>query len=117
MAKGILVNYDYCIGCHSCEIACKKHLGLAKGEFGMKVCEVGPYEYVNGEGNGKDRWEWTFMPMLTKACTMCEDRVEKGKMPMCVQHCQGWCLEYGDVEGLAAKLGKDPKTRSALLVR
>ena len=21
--KGILINYDYCTGCHSCEVACK----------------------------------------------------------------------------------------------
>ena len=30
------------------------------------------------------------MPVLTKACDMCEDRVAKGKMPMCVQHCQAF---------------------------
>ena len=45
MTKAILVNYDYCTGCHSCEVACKKILELRKGEFGMKVCEVGPFEY------------------------------------------------------------------------
>ena len=74
----ILVNYEYCTGCHSCEVACKKHLGLPAGEFGIKVAEIGPFEY-EGAKNNKDRWEWTWMPVLTKACDMCEDRVAKGK--------------------------------------
>ena len=52
--KGILINYEFCTGCHSCEVACKKHLGLPAGEFGIKLTETGPYAY---EGKtGKDRW-------------------------------------------------------------
>ena len=53
--KGILVNYEFCTGCHSCEVACKKHLGLPAGEFGIKLTETGPFEYSGAEGN-KDRW-------------------------------------------------------------
>ena len=64
--KGILVSYDYCTGCHSCEVACKKELGLAKGEFGIKVA--------------------------------------KGKLPMCVQSCQAWCMAYGELEDLKGKI-------------
>ncbi len=109
--KGILINYDYCTGCHSCEVACKKHLDLPSGEFGIKLTEVGPYEY-EGKDTPKDRWEWTWLPVITKACDMCEDRTAKGKMPMCVQHCQAWCMYYGDVEELAAKM--DGKTRWSL---
>ena len=113
LVKGILVNYEYCTGCHSCEVACKKHLGLPAGEFGIKVAEIGPFEY-EGAKNNKDRWEWTWMPVLTKACDLCEDRVAKGKMPMCVQHCQAWCLYHGEVDDLAKKI--DGTSRCALLV-
>ena len=111
--KGILVNYEYCTGCHSCEVACKKVLDLPKGEFGIKVEEVGPYQYASKE-EGPEKWEWTFVPMLTKACDLCEDRVSKGKMPMCVQHCQAWCMYYGEAEDLVKKM--DGETRFALLV-
>ena len=52
--KGILVNYEFCTGCHSCEVACKKHLGLPEGEFGIKVSEIGPYQYA-GESRG-NQW-------------------------------------------------------------
>lgn len=111
--KGILVNYEYCTGCHSCEIACKKHLNLSAGEFGIKLTETGPYPYE--DKTGKDRWEWTWLPILTKACDLCIDRTEKGKIPQCVQHCQAWCMYFGEVEELARKM--DGSSRCALLTR
>ena len=71
--KGLLVNYEICTGCHSCEVACKKHLDLKEGEFGIKLCELGPYEYEDAEPYvGKERWDWAWIPVLTKKCDMCE---------------------------------------------
>ncbi len=71
---------------------------------------MGPYEY---EGKAApNKWEWTWLPVITKACDMCADRTEKGKMPMCVQHCQAWCMYFGEVEELAAKM--DGKSRFSL---
>lgn len=102
MTKGLLINTEFCTGCHSCEVACKNHLGLAQGEWGIKLAEVGPYKYETGKAQGK--WEWAFHPQLTKACTLCEDRTAVGKMPMCVQHCQAWCIDYGDVEELVKRI-------------
>lgn len=100
--KGILVNYEYCTGCHACEVACRNELGLGKGEFGIKLSETGPFEY---EGRtGKDHWEWTWLPVVTKACNMCTERVAQGKMPACVQTCQAWCMYYGEVEDLVKKM-------------
>lgn len=113
--KGILVNYEFCTGCHSCEVACKKHLDLPEGEFGIKVSEIGPYEYSGKADDNKERWEWTWLPALTRACDMCAERTEKGKIPMCVQHCQAWCMYYGEVEDLAKKI--DGTSRCALLTR
>ena len=61
----------------------------------------------------KDKWEWTYMPVITQACDMCAARTEIGKMPMCVQHCQAWCMYYGEAEELVKRM--DGKTRWALL--
>ena len=102
MTKGILINYDYCTGCHSCEVACKKELGLPEGEFGIKLSETGPFEY-SAEAKGPGRWEWTWLPVVTKACDMCESRTAKGKMPMCVQHCQA--LPGSPLRGAGRKAG------------
>lgn len=105
---GILINYEYCTGCHSCEIACKKELNLPEGQFGIKLTEIGPWQ-IN-----EDKWEWTYMPVMTNLCDMCSDRVAEGKLPSCVQHCQAWCMYYGEVDELAKKI--DGKSRMALLV-
>ena len=110
--NGMLVNYDFCTGCHSCEVACKKELGLQKGEYGIKISEIGPYR--SSAENGGGEWEWTFYPMLTKSCDLCEGRVAKGKLPMCIQHCQAWCMAYGELDDLTKKI--DGKGRYALLV-
>jgi Fe-S-cluster-containing dehydrogenase component len=111
--KGILINYEFCTGCHSCEVACKKYLGLEAGEFGIKLSETGPYQYSSGAQQGK--WEWAYLPVVTLACDMCESRVEQGKIPMCVQHCQAWCMYYGEDEDLAKKI--DGSSRCALFTR
>ena len=111
MTKGILINYDY-----SCEVACKKQLNLPKGEFGIKLSETGPFEYSSLKGHApKEAWEWTWLPVVTKACNLCEDRTSEGKMPMCVQHCQAWCMYYGEAEDLVKKM--DGKSRWALFTR
>lgn len=116
MAKGLLINYDFCTGCHSCEVACKKYLDLPEGEFGIQVQEIGPFKYSEKEGSmPKDEWEWTYVPVITNACNMCVDRDEVGKMPMCVQHCQAWCMYYGEVDELAKRI--DDKNRWVLLTQ
>ena len=103
--KGILVNYEYCTGCHSCEVACKKYLKLNEGEYGIKLGEIGPFEFAGK--HEPEKFEWCYVPVITKACNWCEDRTAKGKMPMCVQHCQAWCMYYGEVEDLAKKIDGD----------
>lgn len=109
--KGILINYEYCTGCHSCEVACRNERGLQKGEFGIKLTEVGPYEYKT-DIKADTPYEWVFNPTITKGCDMCVERVAMGKMASCVQACQAWCMYYGDVEELVKKM--DGKTRWAL---
>lgn len=41
-ANGLFINYEFCTGCHSCEVACKKEHKLPKGQFGMHVLQDGP---------------------------------------------------------------------------
>lgn len=105
---GILIDYDFCTGCHSCEVACKKEHDLPEGQYGIQVTEIGPWKI------GEDKWEWTFMPVITQLCDLCHDRVADNKLPTCVHHCQAWCMYYGIVEELSAKM--DGRARAALVV-
>ena len=47
---GLLVDYEWCTGCHSCEMACAVEPGFPQGQCGVVVCEVGPGSY--GPENG-----------------------------------------------------------------
>lgn len=103
MANGLLINYDYCTGCHSCEVACKKSHDIPLGKWGIKLTEIGPFEVEEG------KWEWDYVPVPTDLCDLCADRVAEGRDPSCVHHCLALCMEYGPLEELAkraAELGR-----------
>ena len=95
---GLLIDYNYCTGCHSCEMACKVEHGLECGEFGIKLTQHGP-EKLPG-----DKWEYEFIPVPTSRCDLCAERVGEGRLPTCVHHCQGLCMDFGPVEELAKKM-------------
>jgi Fe-S-cluster-containing dehydrogenase component len=103
--KGLLVDYNYCTGCHACEVACKNHLELPVGKWGIKLVEVGPFEIEKGTPS---KFEWINMPIPTELCDMCEDEVAKGYKPMCVHHCMAACLEYGTLDELTKTMATRP---------
>ncbi len=98
--NGLLIDYEYCTGCHSCEVACKKELNLPNGKYGIKLSKNGPFKLKDNE----DKWELTYVPVPTQLCDLCGDRVAEGKKPSCVHHCQASVIEYGQVEELAKKM-------------
>ena len=97
---GLLIDYEFCTGCHTCETACKVEKNLPHGQWGIKLAEIGPWKKVNGE------WEWNYVPMPTEQCDLCADRVATGKVPTCVHHCQSLVMEFGSIEELAKKINK-----------
>lgn len=98
--QGLLIDYEFCTGCHTCEMACKVEKGLEEGEWGIKLSQIGPWKLDD------DKWEWDFVPLPTQRCDLCHDRLEAGKVPACVHHCQALCMEFGPVEELARKATK-----------
>ena len=101
---GLFINYEYCTGCHSCEVACKKYLGLPKGQFGIHVLQDGPRKDVNG------KWEYTYIPYPTHLCDLCAERVMEGRLPTCVHHCQAGVMEFGPYDELVKLLPDQPKS-------
>ena len=102
MAQGLLVNLRWCIGCHSCEIACQTLRDLPPEQTGIKVETVGPWSY----GEGGDKPQYTCFPLLTDQCNLCARRQAEGKAPSCVQHCQAGCLYLRDADDLGDLLSK-----------
>ncbi len=107
MAKGILVDYEWCSGCHSCEMACAVELShdFPDNHAGIKVVQEGPYKI------GEKKWTFINMPIITDLCDRCANRaaVNGDERPTCVKHCQARCLKYGEVEELAKELAAKPK--------
>jgi Fe-S-cluster-containing dehydrogenase component len=99
---GLLIDYGWCSGCQSCEIACRNEHGWDVSDHGIKVLEMGPFEVdedVNPTGI-----DWCYVPVPTALCDLCADRVEREGIPSCQLHCLAGVIEYGPVEELAKKM-------------
>ena len=92
---GLLVDYEFCSGCHSCEVACKRYLELPQSQWGIRILQDGPREKLDGT------WEYNYLPMPTSLCDLCAKRTEIGKDPACVHNCPAHCMYFGTVEELA----------------
>jgi Fe-S-cluster-containing dehydrogenase component len=100
---GLMIDYEYCTGCHSCEVACKNENNLPLGKWGIKLLELGPWEIA------PKKWEWDYLPVPTSLCNLCVERVSKKEKPACVHHCLANVIEFGPVEELAVKMAKKGK--------
>lgn len=100
MRKVILVDYEYCTGCHTCEVACQQEHGLGAEQFGIKLTQLGPDQITDR------RWQYEFVPIPTDRCDRCAKRQAASKVPSCVQHCQAGCLFYGSLDEFGELLNK-----------
>ncbi len=105
---GLLIDYEYCSGCQSCEVSCKEEHGYPVGAWGIKVVDEGPWEIESG------RMNWNKIPVPTDLCDLCVDRTMKGREPICVHHCLADVMKYGPVEELAKCM--ESKTKQVLFV-
>lgn len=100
---GLLIDYEYCSGCHSCEVACQEYHDFPAGTWGIQVQDNGPWKKPDGG------WNWNRIPVPTDLCDLCIDRTSKGQDPFCVHHCLADVMRFGPVEDLAKELEKKPK--------
>ena len=100
---GLLIDYEWCSGCHTCEVACQMEHELPTDQYGIKILDVGPWKYE------AHNWVYGYMPFPTDQCDLCADRTSKGKLPTCVHHCQAACMKYGTLQELENELAKKPK--------
>ena len=101
--KALLIDYGFCSGCHSCELACRMEHSLTLEEWGIKLLEDGPRK------NRDNSMYWDYVPHITDLCDGCAERTVKGLMPLCVQTCQGKVMYYGTLSEMSetmAKIGK-----------
>ena len=107
--NGLFIHYDYCTGCHTCEVACQQEHDFPVGKCGIKVTE---YVYAAD----KKPVAVDYLPFPTELCDLCINRHKEGQLPACVKHCQCRCMTYGDTADLA-KSGQDRKKTTILTPR
>ena len=95
---GLLIDYHYCTGCHTCEVACQMEHNLPPGQWGIKLAEIGPWQIE------ADKWQLAYVPVPTEQCDLCGQLVAKGKNPACVHHCQAAVMKFGLLEELAREM-------------
>ena len=99
---GLLIDYEYCTGCHACEVACAQEYRRPPGMAGIQVIEV-------IQKMPRDRAYLAYLPFPTELCVLCRPRTRKGLQPACVQHCMAACMKYGCIEELAKDMGTKPR--------
>jgi len=99
----LLIDYEYCTGCHSCEVACKQEHNYPVGEGGIKV-----FEHIQSLNGGRKLYI-THIPFPTELCNLCLRRVREGREPACVKHCMANVMKFGTVEEMAKEIEKKPR--------
>ena len=107
-ANALMIDYEFCTGCQSCEVACKEEHDLPVGKWGIRVFDDGPWQKDDADDSG-NCFNWNKIPVPTDLCDLCADRVAAGRKPACVHHCQAFCMEFGPLDELAPKLAAKPK--------
>jgi anaerobic dimethyl sulfoxide reductase subunit B (iron-sulfur subunit) len=109
MAKGMLIDYEFCCGCHACEVACQMENDLPPEQGGIKLAEIGPWAYNYGEDSGDKQIQYIFVPIPTDQCDLCAGRTAVGKLPTCVKHCMSRVISYGEIAQLKEAMADKPK--------
>jgi Fe-S-cluster-containing dehydrogenase component len=100
--NGLLIEYEYCTGCHACEVACKQEHNYPEGLGGITVSE-----FIT-ESQGKVHID--YIPFPTRLCDLCTERTKRGEPPACVKHCQAVCMMYGTIAELAKTMESKPRS-------
>ncbi|MFC2043922.1 4Fe-4S dicluster domain-containing protein [Chloroflexota bacterium] len=97
---GLLIEYEYCVGCHACEFACKQEHNCLDGESGICVNKV-ESEIAGGK--------LYYFPFPTDNCNLCGKRIARGLKPACVHSCWVGAMKFGTIQELAMDIQKKPK--------
>lgn len=101
MAKyGFLIDYEHCVGCHVCEMACAREHDRPEGESGIVINQVVP-----DQSGGRHY----FIPVPTDHCNLCGKRLAQGRAPACAQNCWTEVIQLGRIPDLVQKIQAKPR--------
>ncbi|MCG8403309.1 MAG: 4Fe-4S dicluster domain-containing protein [Firmicutes bacterium] len=100
----VLVEYDKCIGCKACVVACpyKNRTLVPKGKLneGFFKGHLTPFEQVKYQ---------KYQEGVAVKCTFCSEKVDRGLEPACVNTCPAEARVFGDIY--------NPDSKASMLIR
>ena len=98
--KGLMIDYEYCTGCHSCEVACKQEHDYPVGKGGIHLNEI-----LTTMPDGRIRID--YLPFTTAYCDLCAKRIRGGETTTaCEKHCQAQVITFGSIIDLAKTMNR-----------
>lgn len=88
----ITTDQDKCIGCEECLQACPYDV--------QSIINYEPYNQEFGFTPFEEKGRTRFKPGAIVKCDFCQDLVEDGKKPACVDVCPSHVREFGDLNDL-----------------
>jgi Fe-S-cluster-containing dehydrogenase component len=106
----VVVDYDKCIGCRYCIVACPYGARTAdSGKYYTGEHKNATYEVENSGEYGKT-WKrknhWCSPVGNARKCHFCIHRVEKGELTRCTTTCLGHATYFGDFNDPQALINK-----------
>ncbi|MCI2241324.1 hypothetical protein [Adlercreutzia faecimuris] len=89
---GFYFDAESCIGCHTCQVACKDVHDLPVGTNYRIV-----RSFCTGAWPAPGLYH---LSLSARGCDLCSDLRECGEAPACVTACPMRCLEFGDLDAL-----------------
>lgn len=100
----VLVDYDKCIGCRLCMVACPynaRSFNWSEPEYSLDF-PVGDVFAPNHQFN------------VVEKCNFCVDRLARGQEPACMEHCLGRARFWGDLDDPESEVRKAIKGRETI---
>ncbi len=94
---GILINYEFCVGCHACELACRQEHKRPLDQCGINLVRIDP-ELSGGR--------LYYLPFFTDNCNLCGRRLARGALPACVSICWAQVMQFGPINELVGQVKK-----------
>lgn len=105
MAKmRMLVDLQRCSGCWTCAAACKIGNVLADDQWWLTVKTLGCGEGIDRPSGIWPNLRMSWMPLYTKECVFCGERVAGGDAPYCAYNCPARALTFGDIEDAESEI-------------
>lgn len=99
----VLIDYDKCIGCGACMIACPYQVRF--------LWEDGKGYYSEGLTPFEEAKYGGFRQGTVQKCNFCVHRLDQGLAPACVQTCPTNALTYGNLEDPASPINQALRSR------